>query len=172
MTNPAYLNRNHPAHHAPLARHNTPVIVQLSVCTKDRLPVLACEAGHRLCRKVWQTADFWRVGQYVIMPDHIHLFCASGRVPPTSLRQWVAFWKSRIAAQWPGASGDHGGSGAVPTATGFKLWQRDFWDTQMRSREHYAEKLSYVRMNPVRKGLSVTPEAWPYQGQIFPIAWL
>jgi REP element-mobilizing transposase RayT len=53
-----------------------------------------------------------------------------------------------------------------------KLWQRDFWDTQMRSREHYQEKLSYVRMNPVRKELVVRPEDWPYRGQVFPVAWL
>src|SRR5256885_6005252 len=24
----------------------------------------------------WKTADHWLVGRYVIMPDHIHLFCA------------------------------------------------------------------------------------------------
>jgi putative transposase len=51
----------------------------------------------------------------------------------------------------------------------FKLWQRDFWDTQMRDREHYDEKLAYVRMNPVRKGLVATPEEWPYQGVVHPI---
>lgn len=52
-----------------------------------------------------------------------------------------------------------------------KLWQRDFWDTQMRNRRHYDEKLAYVRMNPVRKGLCRTPEAWPYRGAVFPIKW-
>jgi len=183
MTEECYLERRRPAHHAPVERFNEPVIVQVSVCTKARRPVLACEAAHLLCREVWQASDFWRVGQYVIMPDHIHLFCAPGRSPMPSLKQWVEYWKGQIAARWPvaGSSGGPTSVSAVRTdgtadgtevgPPGFKLWQRDFWDTQMRSREHYNEKLSYVRMNPVRKGLVNEPKAWPYQGQVFPIAW-
>jgi putative transposase len=204
--------RRRPAHFAPVQRFNAPVIVQVNVSTKDRRPALAFEAGHRLFRDTWEAADFWRVGAYVIMPDHVHLFCAPGRDPAPSLRQWVEYWKSRIAAQWPtdadgtatdvteavrpecgdggspsvatGRTDDtevvppgrtvdsaHGGSASVRTAR-FKLWQRDFWDTQMRSREHYEEKLSYVRMNPLRKGLAQNPEDWPYQGVIHEIGWV
>ncbi len=63
--------------------------------------------------------------------------------------------------------------GTRPVPPGpFKLWQRDYWDTQMRSREHYDEKLSYVRLNPVRKALVATPEEWPYQGNIYDVHWL
>jgi putative transposase len=36
----------------------------------------------------------------------------------------------------------------------------------LRSRESYSQKWDYVRMNPVRAGLSQTPEDWPYQGKI------
>ncbi len=187
-----YPHRHRPTHHAPVERFNEPVIVQVNVCTKDRQPILACEEGHRLCRDAWQAADFWRVGRYTIMPDHIHLFCTPGRVPTPSLQQWVEFWKSRIAARWPidsdravadgtepvppeternGIGGTTSVSSVVP-GNAFKLWQRDFWDTQMRSREHYEEKLAYVRMNPVRKKLVRTPEEWPYQGVINELAWM
>jgi hypothetical protein len=44
----------------------------------------------------------------MIGPDHIHLLCSLGRVPVPSLKQWVEYWKGRIAARW------HGGSGSVP----------------------------------------------------------
>jgi REP element-mobilizing transposase RayT len=226
MTDADYPNRHRPTHPAPVERFNEPVIVQVNVCTKDRQQLLACEAGHRLCRDAWQAADFWRVGRYTIMPDHIHLFCAPGRVPTSSLRQWVEFWKSRIAARWPIDSDRPVSDGTEPVPPGnipirmptdgtepvppgnipicmptdgtepvppgnghtgigrtssvpsglprqpFKLWQRDFWDTQMRSREHYEEKLAYVRMNPVRKALARTPEEWPYQGVINELAWM
>jgi len=215
MNDEQYPQRRRPAHHAPAERFNEPVLVQVNVCTKDRRPVLACEAGHRLCREAWRAADFWRVGQYVIMPDHIHLFCSPGRIPMPSLTQWVEYWKGQVAVRWslmamtggtpsgpvktdgtepvppeermegrppcrPHAGPSEasvfmtGVSAAVPTAAvpSFKLWQRDFWDTQMRSREHYEEKLAYVRMNPVRKGLAMTPDNWPYQGKVFPVAWM
>ena len=208
MPDARYPKRRRPAHPAPVERFNEPVIVQVNVCTKDRRPVLACEDGHRLCRDVWSAADSWCVGKYLVMPDHIHLFCAPGRVPMPSLCRWVEYWKSRIAAQWPSAGNPggsavgvggtgsfpsignlgtddtevvppdaRGGTGSVPSVgnagnVAFKLWQRDFWDTQMRSREQYEEKLAYVRLNPVRKGLARTAEDWPYQGRLFPIGWM
>lgn len=81
----------------------------------------------------------------------------------TSLKQWVEYWKGQIARRL---------SEKRDGKAGIKLWQRDFWDTQMRSREHYEEKLSYVRMNPVRRGLANKPEEWPYQGKVYPICWM
>lgn len=41
----------------------------------------------------------------------------------------------------------------------------------MRNYDHYAEKASYVRMNPVRKGLVETPEEWAFQGELKTIQW-
>jgi putative transposase len=188
--------RCRPAHHPPIERYNEPVIVLVTVCTQNRWPVLACPDIHQLCLEVWRAADFWRVGRYVLMPDHIHLFCAPGRVPMPNLRKWIAFWKSRIARRFPpmvggptsvaaiseqpdGAEADPpggespDGAEAVPPGgrKSGKLWQRDFWDTQMRSREHYDEKWAYVRMNPVRQGFAQTPDDWPHQGEAFALAW-
>ena len=173
MNDERYSDRQRPAHHTPVERFNEPIMVQVNVCTKDRRPVLAREAVHRLCVEVWQAADFWRVGHYVIMPDHIHLFCVPGRLPMPSLKQWVEYWKGQIAVRCPLNMDDtevvppEGGNGSS-----FKLWQRDFWDTQMRSRQHYEEKLSYVRMNPVRKELVKHMAEWPYQGEVYPIGWV
>ena len=41
-------------------------------------------------------------------------------------------------------------------------FQRDFFDTRIRDDAHYAEKFQYICNNPVRKGLCVKPEDWPY----------
>ena len=62
-----------------------------------------------------------------------------------------------------------GGRGATPASN--RLWQRDVWDTQLRSGKHYAEQWDYVRLNPVRKELTHDPEAWPYQGEINVLRW-
>jgi hypothetical protein len=51
------------------------------------------------------------------------------------------------------------------------VWQRDIWDTQIRDLDHYTEKLSYMRMNPVRRGLAATPDAWPYAGKLRDVVW-
>jgi hypothetical protein len=45
-------------------------------------------------------------------------------------------------------------------------WQEGFFDHLLRSGDSYGEKWEYVRLNPVRAGLSKSPEEWPYQGEI------
>jgi len=47
-------------------------------------------------------------------------------------------------------------------------WQKGFFDHLLRSEESHAEKWQYVRENPVRAGLCLTAEEWPYAGQIMP----
>jgi hypothetical protein len=69
------------------------------------------------------------------------------------LAEWVEYWKSLSAARWP-----HAGEG--------KIWQRDFWDTQIRSAKGFAEKWTYVRENPVRAGLVAHSDDWAYQGEL------
>ena len=101
-------------------------------------------------------ARAWRVGRYVIMPDHVHLFCAPA--DDVSLGRWVQFWKAMVSRWWP-----------VPTQR--PVWQRDHWDTQLRSPERYDEKWEYVRGNPVRAGFVADADAWPFQGELCRLEW-
>ena len=140
----------------PIERFNEPIVIQINVCTKNRRPILANNNMHSLVRQVWEEATAWRVGTYMIMPEHIHLFCAPGQIPIFSLKNWVAYWKRWITRRIPGKT---------------EIWQKDFWDTQMRGIEHYRKNLAYVRLNPVRKGLVRDTRDWPYQGEIFKIRW-
>ncbi len=133
------------------------VIVFLTVCTRQRRPLLASPVMQSLLIDAWRSADRWRVGRYVIMPDHVHLFCSPNTTPPCALRTWVSYWKALFAK----ASGE-----------GREFWQQNFWDTQLRSHESYTAKWEYVRANPVRAGLVQSSEAWPYQGELNVLHWL
>ena len=42
------------------------------------------------------------------------------------------------------------------------LWQHQFWDRFVRHGKEFAERLAYMHMNPVRKGLVAKPEDWPW----------
>ena len=46
------------------------------------------------------------------------------------------------------------------------LWQPGFFDHLLRTAESYEQKWHYVRENPVRTGLVIRVEDWPYQGEI------
>ena len=51
------------------------------------------------------------------------------------------------------------------------IWQRDFWDRQLRRSESYAEKWQDVVNNPVRHGYVRRAEEWPYQGELNVLEW-
>jgi len=149
--------RHRPAH-MPAIETDSPLIVFITVCTKNRRPLLARDDVHRLLRAAWETANLWQVGRYVIMPDHLHLFAAPGMRPLESVRKWTSYWKSYVSRHWP-----------RPTEQ--PLWQTDIWDTQLRAAESYSAKWAYVQNNPVRAGLVTSADAWSYQGEMNRLPW-
>ncbi|HVU22624.1 MAG TPA: transposase [Opitutus sp.] len=151
-------SRRRPAHFPANERQGLAVIYFVTVCTDQRRPVLANVAAHAALVEAWRAATRFNVGRYVVMPDHVHFFCAPATNPPEALARWVAFWKSAVARQWPKGEGG-------------KLWQRDFWDVQLRRGQSYAEKWIYVCDNPVRAGLVKRVEEWPYQGELSVLRW-
>jgi putative transposase len=146
--------RKHPGH-GVLISPNQPTIVFLTVCTKNRSTWLANQNVCNALCKIWQTTDTWLVGDYILMPDHIHLFCAPRDLAVT-LQRWVAYWKREFSCLH------------LPEAG---AWQRDFWDTRMRRGENYSQKWLYVRENPIRAGLVKNIHDWPFQGQINVLPW-
>jgi putative transposase len=150
--------RQHPVHQPVHERFNQPVMVFLTICSKGRKPIFANPETHEVLRDAWLQAANWLVGRYVLMPDHIHLFCAPSALVPKPLQTWVAFWKSEAARHWPRRAD-------VP------VWQRHCWDTQLRRGQSYNEKWNYVIENPVRAGLVAQSEDWPYQGETNVLRW-
>ena len=137
---------------------NRAIIVFSTVCTQGRKPILARAEAHLLIREAWHQAHGWVVGRYTIMPDHIHLFCAPSEVAFPSLRSWTGYWKMLLSRRWPWPDEQ-------------PLWQKSFWDRQLRHGEHYGTKWQYVRENPVRAGLCACADEWPHQGELHELRW-
>lgn len=143
------------SHLDSFARHP---LVFLTVCTARHTPVLNHATAHAILHQLWLDArvrNGWCVGRYVVMPDHVHLFAMPGE-KPMPLRQWITTWKSISARKVVAALG-----------TSAPIWQRDYFDRYLRTRESYGEKWDYVCNNPVRAGLVSRVEDWPYQGVIY-----
>ena len=88
------MRRRHPAKGVFIFR-GQPTIVFLTVFTQNRTPCLANTCVHDALVASWDDADAWLVGCYLIMPDHIHLFCS-----PTNeeceIEHWISFWKRQF----------------------------------------------------------------------------
>ena len=162
--------RKRPAHVPPVERHNTPVVLFVTLTVQPRGDHLASDLFHAVFLEACRDADEWLVGRYVIMPDHVHLFCAPARWPPVGIRRWTQCLKERITKRL--------GAGRIGTAAPSRdettqgwHWQSDCWDTQIRNGEHYHEKWLYVRDNPVRSGHVDSAEQWAYQGELNVLRW-
>ena len=132
-----------------------PTIVILTVCTDQHQPWLAQPTVHAALRQVWGEARAWLVGYYLLMPNHLHLFCAPHDLA-IPLNRWVSYWKRRFTQR---------------TRNPDWIWQAHYWDTRLRRSENYTNKWGYVAENPVRKQLVARTEDWPYQGRLNELRW-
>jgi putative transposase len=132
-----------------------PTIVFLTVCTQRRVRWLADPAVAGDLLASWQAADVWMVGRYVLMPDHLHLFCAPMN-EAIEIENWITFWK-RNFRRWHGSPG--------------RQFQSGGFHHRLRREESYDARWDYVRDNPVRAGLVKRAEDWPYAGVLNEFRW-
>jgi REP element-mobilizing transposase RayT len=96
----AMIDRKRPTHPPNVLRHNTPVIVFLTVCATDRtMNTFATDTMHQILRNTWAAACSHLVGSYVLMPDHVHLFCAPASPEAENVAKWVRYWKSLVTRE-------------------------------------------------------------------------
>ena len=101
------------------------------------------------------------VAGYVVMPEHIHLLVGEPKVANPSrvmqvLKQRVSLQcraRARTAKQQQSIFSER-----LPPA----FWQPRSYDFNVRTKKKYIEKLNYIHMNPVRRGLVESPELWPW----------
>jgi REP element-mobilizing transposase RayT len=132
--------------------HGTPPWVEansiffVTVCCTPR-------GENQLCHRhaadvIFETVAFrqsrgdWFVHLFVLMPDHLHGLISFPR--DVAMRRIISNWKEIVAKK---------------TSV---CWQRDFFDHRLRGDEGYEEKAHYIRMNPVRAGLTSDRAAWSY----------
>ena len=137
-------------------------IVLLTITTEQRKPWLANERANQLLRETWSEATAWLVGDYLLMPDHLHCFCAP-RDLHFGIEAWIKYWKREFAIKQ---------KRLVRTLAppDWKFQSRG-WHHRLRDGESYSEKWIYVQENPVRKNLCQRIEDWPFKGKLFDLVW-
>ncbi len=129
------------------------VIYFVTCCTASRQPILANPQAHTALQQAWARVNGWRVGRYVVMPDHVHFFAAPCE-REANLSKFVQAFRSFTTKS------------LRPLGYPYPLWQREFFDHLLRTGDSYHGKWEYVRQNPVRHRLTNAPESWPYAGEL------
>lgn len=86
---------------------------------------------------------------FVIMPDRIHLLLTTS--PDVTVEKAVQFIKGGCSFRVKRENGYTG-----------EVWQRGFSDRRVHDAESFVNHRLYIAENPVRAGLAVSPEAFPW----------
>jgi putative transposase len=151
-------SRKHPSRQPTVSIGNLSIVLLVTACTHQRRRILARQEIHDLIREAWTQTPEWTVGRYVVLPDHIHLFAAENEFQGYPLGQWIGKWKAHVRRRWPYRENE-------------PIWERSFWDHQLRNGDSYDVKWLYVRNNPVRHGLVENADDWPFEGELNHLAW-
>lgn len=84
---------------------------------------------------------------FVVMPDHIHLLIT----PTITLERSAQLIKGGFSFR---AKRDVGIES--------EIWQTSFHDHRIRDADDYARCREYIHQNPVKRGLALRPEDFPY----------
>lgn len=87
--------------------------------------------------------------EFVVMPNHFHVLITP--TPPTTLERAIQFIKGGFSYRGKKELGYFG-----------EIWQTSFYDHRVRDPTEYARFREYIHMNPVRRGLAIEPEEFPY----------
>lgn len=111
----------------------------------------------------------FKIVGYVIMPDHIHVLVWPQAGPQIAefMRDFKKYTAVRIVrqAEVEEREGDLEAFKQAGNQTGRsanKVWQDGYWDKNVFTDPFLRQKLNYIHRNPLRAGLVVQPEDYPY----------
>ncbi len=102
------------------------------------------------CLERTRTKYRFRLYGYVVMPEHVHLLMSEPE------REVLATAIQALKISVARRAMSHGAEHDAP------LWQKRYYDHNVRNYESFVRKLRYVHRNPVKRGLVEQPEDWKW----------
>lgn len=125
-----------------------------------------------------RAAHPFKIDAWVLLPDHLHCIWT---LPPDDA-DYSLRWNliKRLTTQaCAGHRPDE--NAATPSRARRResaLWQRRFWEHQIRDDDDYRRHIDYLHMNPVHHGYCERPGAWPHSSLhrlihagLYPFGW-
>jgi putative transposase len=89
------------------------------------------------------------LSDFVIMPDHVHLLLTVAE--GATIEKAMQLVKGRFSYRLSHEFGHKG-----------EVWQRGFSEVQVMSSSSFESHLEYIAQNPVKAGLAVAPDEYPF----------
>jgi type I restriction enzyme R subunit/putative DNA methylase len=98
--------------------------------------------------------DRYHLIAWVIMPNHVHVLID----PVEPVSKTIQGWKS-FTSRWLLANNERLGLG-IPDSR--HVWMREYWDRFIRDEDHLRSTIDYIHRNPVKAGLCLAANQWPW----------
>ncbi len=126
------------------------------------------------CRERWP----FRIEALVLLPDHLHALWALPERDAEYSRCW-GWIKKEFCHRYCEAGGK-----AIPVSESqarhrrLGIWQRRFWEHNVRDEDDFERLFDYIHFNPVKHRLAASPAEWPYstfgrwvRAGVYPAGW-
>ena len=124
----------------------------ITASTWEKQPLLQSERMARLFIEVlfhYRNQNKYLLHEFVVMPNHFHLLIDP--IPPVTLEKALQFIKGGFSFR---AKKELGFAG--------EIWQTSFYDHRVRDSGEYERFTHYIHQNPVKRGLALSNEDFPY----------
>ena len=134
-----------------------------TLVTHNRRPILCQPENIALLRDAFRYAmknHPLKIDAIAILPDHLHAIWTLPVKDADFSMRWRLI-KSYFSRRYCGE--ERGKMTESRQKKGEKaIWQRRFWEHQIRSDRDFVNHVEYIHYNPVRHGLVAAPKDWQY----------
>jgi len=126
-----------------------------TVITHQRKKIFSEHKNIAVLRRAFQTIKErqpFEIDAIVILPDHIHCLW---QLPPGD-DDYSGRWreiKKNVTRQISNRRNKRNEG---------DVWQRRFWEHQIRNEQDWQKHMDYIHYNPVKHGYVTQPSQWPY----------
>ncbi len=134
-----------------------------TVVTYNRRAILCKQPHVELLREAFRSvvmAHPFTIDAFVLLPDHLHCIWTLPEHDDDFSNRWrqiKSYFTKRCLFEFKD------GRTAADQKRGERtVWQRRFWEHQIRNDADYIKHVEYIHYNPVKHRLVKSPKAWPH----------
>jgi len=136
-----------------------------TVVTWDRRPLFAEALARRCLRQAWEVVQERRpfeLAALCLLPEHLHCIWKLPDGDAAFSKRWAAIKAIFTREYFRGGGLDGRRNRSRRRSQEAALWQRRFWEHQIRDEMDLQKHIDYIHFNPVRHGLVAEPNDWPW----------
>ena len=152
-----------------------------TVVTFERRPILCKDDVRdalRIAIEDVRRSQPFTIDAWVLLPDHLHCVWTLPEGDANYPQRWARI-KRRVSVQCAQRySRDHATGSSRQMRRERSVWQRRYWEHQIRNSEDFARHIDYIHWNPVKHGYVTRAREWRFstfhrfvrQG-LYPLEW-